>query len=202
MTTSWKNSRREGCGVQAGELFNVILVYEDQASASRGLALYQRLVTDLGGEDDFNLNVWKFAVLGVGRLAEISAQQATEADLIIVCPRDESEPPEDVQAWFQRWADVKGQSDYALVVLSGNASPCPVSAGSNGFFRGMARRGHVAVFSSTAVHDVSTARTNECCWFPQNSRASAVDGWAHHGRFNSPTGFDQPSLGTSSHRTR
>ena len=172
MTTQWNGATPNGCGLNVAELFNVILVYEDRASAVRGLALYQRLVAELGGDGDFNLNVWKFAVLGVRRLAELSAGQAAEADLIIVCTRDETEPAEPVRAWFERWLDLKGQHNCALVVVGEAASEQPAPTRQGGFYHRLAQRAGVTCFPPAAP----AARTDGCDWFPRPPAAPGADG--------------------------
>lgn len=180
-------------GPAAADPFNVILVYEDRASALRGLALYQRLVTELGDDHDFNLNVWKFAVLGVARLAEVSTEQAAAADLIIVCMRDEAEPTEQVQAWFRRWMDVKGHNECALVVLNGPAQNRYVTTGKNGFFRGLGRSG-VTVFPPGArAGGDSAAQPDGRGWLPRSTHPHGVDGWFHPERCNTPSAPNSPS---------
>lgn len=179
MTAHWNNSTREGCGLTATELFNVILVYEDLASARRGLALYHRLVTELGDEHDFNVNVWKFAVLGVGRLAEICAAQAADTDLVIVCTRDESESSEQSLAWVQCWLEQRGNSDCAVVVLGGAANDQPAPGATGGFFDHLARRGDGVVLPETATPDRSRARVDGRAWLPRQSHAPGIDGRFH-----------------------
>lgn len=151
MTTNRNAAPHSSFGVAAGELFNVVLVYDDLASAHRGLALYQRLVNELGSDDDFHLTVWKFTVLGVARLAELSTEQAVTANLVIVCTRDAAAPPEQVQAWFQCWLELKGHTDCALVVLDGADHDQPEPARQGGFFHDLARCGRVAVFPSAVT---------------------------------------------------
>lgn len=146
MNTIGRDATGDGWGLNAGELFNVVLVYEDQASALRGLALYRRLATELRGTFAFHLHLWKFAVLGLGRLADVSTTQAVEADLIIVCTRGAASPPEPVQAWFERWLELKGHNYCALVVLEEAAS----EDRQGGYFHGLPDRGVVTVFASTA----------------------------------------------------
>ena len=184
MQTNSNDWASGGCGVAAGELFNVVLVYDDPASALRGLALYQRLVTELGLDCDGNVNVWKFAVLGVSRLAEISATEAEAADLVIVCTRDEVAPPEQVQAWFHRWLELKGHDDCTLVVLGGEVSDQPEPARPGGFFHDLARYGRVSVFPSAATTVGSAARVDgrtgcapqriPCAWQSRNGFSMAA----------------------------
>ncbi|MEQ2009406.1 MAG: hypothetical protein ABMA26_21705 [Limisphaerales bacterium] len=171
MNTNWNGSTHGGCGVTAAELFNVILVYEDQASALRGLSLYQRLVSELGIDCDFNLNVWKFAVLGLARLDEISAEQASDADLVIVCTRDESVPPAHVRSWFQRWVEMKGRNDCALVVLGEAADEWARADKQDGFFHGLARRGGVAVFPPASGAGRAATRSLGQAWFAPRQTA-------------------------------
>ena len=162
---------RGGCGVADAELFNVILVYEDQASALRGLALYQRLVSELGMDCDFNLNVWKFAILGLARLAEISTEQASDADLVIVCTRDESAPPEHVRSWFQRWVELKGHDDCALVVLGEVAHGWPEPARQDGFFHDLSRCGGVTIFRPASTNGRSATRSVGQPWLAPRQTA-------------------------------
>lgn len=185
MTTNWNAAMRGDWGVTAGEQLDVVLVYEDKASAQRGLALYQHLMTELGVGYEFNLNVWKFAVLALARLDEISTEQAAAADLVIVCARDEAAPAERVQSWFQRWLEVKGQSDCDLVVLGGAVHDQPGPAGKDRFFHRLARRGGVTVFSPAVASD-SEARTDGQGWFPRQPHAAGANGWFHEDRRNPP----------------
>jgi len=185
MTTKWNDTARDGWGLHTGELFNVILVYEDRASAQRGLALYQRLMSDLGVEYEFNLNVWKFAVLGLARLDEISTEQAAAADLVIVCTRDESAPPERVQAWFERWLELKGRDDCALVVLEDAASDSVAPPPPGGFFDDLAQRGGIACFPPAAAHAFA-ARVDGRGWQPRRVNAPVAEGWFPADRRTSP----------------
>lgn len=152
MNPIWNDVARHGFGVDASQLFNVILVYEDLASAFRGLELYQRLVNELGSDGEFSLSLWKFALLAVSRIAEISSKQAVDADLVIVCTRSESTPPEQVQSWFHRWLDMKGHRDCALVVLGDAAPAATAPVQPEGFFHNLARRGGITLFLPTPTH--------------------------------------------------
>jgi|GEM_PF-1571363 len=185
MSTKWNDSIRAGWGLDTGELLNVILVYEDRASAQRGLALYQRLMNDLGVEYEFNLNVWKFAVLGLARLDEISTEQAAAADLVIVCTRDESAPPERVQAWFERWLELKGRDDCALVMLGDAAPDSSSPARHGGFFDDLAERGGIACFPPAATRAFA-ARVEGRGWLPRRCNASVAEGWFPAARRTSP----------------
>lgn len=120
----------------AAEPFNVILVYEDPASAQRGLALYQRLMSELGIACEFNLGVWKFAVLALARLDELTREQAAAADLVIVCPRTTPEPPEQLAAWHRHWLELKGRDDCAFIVLDEPARDWPHRPAEDGCAQG------------------------------------------------------------------
>jgi hypothetical protein len=125
MTTRWHDARSNQACSMAAEPFNVILVYEDQAGAQRGLALYPQLLSELGIACEFNLGVWKFAVLALARLDELTREQAAAADLVIICPRIAPEPPEQLAAWHQHWLELKGRDDCALIVLDEPARARP-----------------------------------------------------------------------------
>lgn len=185
MTTKWNDTIRDGWGLNTGELLNVILVYEDRASAQRGLALYQRLMNDLGVEYEFNLNVWKFAVLGLARLDEISTEQAAAADLVIVCTRDESVPSERVQAWFERWLELKGRDDCALVILREAAPAAAAPTRHGGFHDDLAQRGGIACFPPAAARAFA-ARVDGRGWLSRRCNAPAAEGWFPADRRTSP----------------
>ncbi len=191
MTSDWKDAIREQRGVAVGEHFNVVLVYGDQASARRGLALYQRLVSELGGEGGFSLTTWTYTVLGVSRLADISPVQAAEADLVIVCTQDESESPEQVQACFQQyWLELNGHSDCALVVLDGTDCDGAMPDRNGGFFHDLARHGQVTVFTTA---DRSAARMGSGAWLAPRPIACAwqsVDDFSQTATARSHVGID------------
>lgn len=185
MTTKWNDTTRDGWGHNTGELLNVILVYEDRSSAQRGLALYQRLMSDLGVESEFNLNVWKFAVLALARLDEISTEQAAAADLVIVCTRDGSAPLERVQAWFERWLELKGSDDCALVTLR-EAAPDPAAPPRHGGFNeDLAQPGGIVCFPPAATRAFA-AQVDGRGWLPRRFNAPVASGWFPTDRCTSP----------------
>lgn len=194
MTTRWPDTRGNQACSLAAEPFNVVLVYEDPASAQRGLTLYQRLMSELGIACEFNLGVWKFAVLALARLDELTREQAAAADLVIVCLQAAPEPPEQVHAWFQHWLDVKGDSDCALVVLDQAGHAQPECAGRGGCFHRLARRGGDAFFPTVSAADGPATRADGRGRFARLGRTPGVDGWlAPHAAGNHPSSNPWPS---------
>lgn len=178
-------SGANGWGMNTGELLNVILVCEDRASAQRGLALHQHLLHDLGVEAEFNLNVWKFAVLGLARLDEISTEQAAAADLVFVCTRGESAPPDRVQAWFEGWLELKGRDDCALVMLREAAPDAATPVEPVGLLDARAQRGGIACFPP-AASCAFAAWVDGRGWLPRRVSAPVVNGWLPTDRRTSP----------------
>lgn len=169
MTTKWTDPARGGCGVTASELFNVVLVYEDQFCAQRGLAFYQNLMGELGIACEFNLSAWKSAVLALARLDELTREQATAADLVIVCSRGSSAPADQIQSWHQRCADLKDGNDCALVVLDAEAGENSRAGRPDQFISNPAhRRGTAGSPAATGC-----ARADSRAWFAPRQAARA-----------------------------
>lgn len=98
-------------------VINVVTAYEDFATGQRAIETYSNLVLRLGHEFQFRTNMWKFEVLQQPKLLEMAVQDALDAQIIIVSTHGESELPQPVQDWIQKWSAQRAGDACALVAL-------------------------------------------------------------------------------------
>ena len=99
------------------QAINVVLVYEDYATGLRAKRLYDDLCRQLEPECEVNQSMWKFEVLGMPRLGVVAAEEAAEADMIIISMSGENELPGKVRDWLETWVGEKAGQSSALVAL-------------------------------------------------------------------------------------
>ena len=96
--------------------FRVVIVYEDIRTARQAKQAYEFLVANLTHEWRFTRQTWKFELLRLPELRRLAAEDAVQADVIIVSCRGDGELPADVRAWIEMWLDYKGDN-VALITL-------------------------------------------------------------------------------------
>ncbi len=82
---------------------NVVLFYEDEAIGAQGLKLFQNLIHRLGDDAACQLSQWSFAVLAVPQQRRLTAAEAAQADLIVVCSSGDAALPAAVDERFGDW---------------------------------------------------------------------------------------------------
>lgn len=97
-------------------VFTVLVIYEDFAAGKHAKETCDFLASRLGREFELKNLMWKFEVLGHPKLKEMAANDALEADLIIVSTHGIGELPEEVQSWLDLWVEQPGNA-MALVML-------------------------------------------------------------------------------------
>ena len=96
--------------------FNILIAYEDFECGKQAKATYDFLVENLDADCQFTNTMWKFDVLGIPKLREMAAKDATDADIIIVACKGHHQLPGEVKAWFESWLEEKTNA-IALVAL-------------------------------------------------------------------------------------
>src|SRR5207237_823647 len=107
---------------------------------------YDFLAENLGGECQFNNQMWKFDVLGIPKLREMAAKDAAAADIIIISCHGISELPSTVKSWIELWLSEKINA-IALVALFDSAhDPFSQIPGIRDYLSGVARRAQIEFF--------------------------------------------------------
>jgi hypothetical protein len=97
-------------------VFNVVIAYEDFETGKHAMKTYDFLVEHLGQDCQFSNQMWKFDVLSIPKLREIAANDAAQADIIMVSCHGESELPNHVLQWIDSWVSAEG-NPIVLVAL-------------------------------------------------------------------------------------
>jgi hypothetical protein len=99
----------------------VVIAYEDVPAGQRAMSTCKRLFEQLGQDFEFQTILWKFEVLRVSQLKRLAAQDAAEADLVIIATHGQRGLAAEIKDWIESWLGQKGEGDRALVALLGGA---------------------------------------------------------------------------------
>jgi hypothetical protein len=137
--------------LESKQAINVVMVYEDYAGGLRAKRLYDNLCRQLKPECEVNQSMWKFEVLASPRLSEMAAEEAAEADLVILSLRGDVGLPGKVKDWIETWVGEKGSQGSALVVLFDDVEEDRNEIASiQACLRQLARRGEMSFFADPA----------------------------------------------------
>ena len=100
--------------------FNVVMIYEDFETGKHAKRTYDFLVQNLAGEFSLSNQMWKFDVLTIPKLAEIAAQDALAADIIIVSSRGGQELPPHVCHWMEMWVGGEMRAQALVALFQGD----------------------------------------------------------------------------------
>jgi hypothetical protein len=99
----------------------VLMMYDDLSAGNRAMRLLDSLQHHCGREMTFQSDMWKFDTLRAPSIAKLAAQDAGNADVIIVSAHGSEELPEEVKAWFNLWAGQRISHPTTLVALLDHA---------------------------------------------------------------------------------
>ena len=116
MQTTLFEQFTDGQNPEIPRTLNIITFFEDVATGKRGKQVYDYLAGHLGGEFEFNHQVWKFDVLSTPTLRELAAKDASDADIVIVSTRGDRELAPEVKSWLDVWIG-QHATPIALVAL-------------------------------------------------------------------------------------
>jgi hypothetical protein len=100
----------------------VLMMYDDLAAGNRVMRVVDSLLRHCGDEVALQSDMWKFATLRCTSMAKLAAQDARQADVVIVSAHGSEELPEEVQAWFRQWAHSRAPHPAVLVALLDHAA--------------------------------------------------------------------------------
>lgn len=99
-------------------LFNVLVAYEDFATGHYALNVFNRLFPGSSQFPDFSTrNVWKFDLLEIAKFRSLAAEEAANADVIIISAHAAVALPVAVKRWLDMWIDERPHDPGAFVVL-------------------------------------------------------------------------------------
>jgi hypothetical protein len=99
------------------KLVTVLSAYEDAATATRGVQYCKNLGRYLGSECLITQQVWLFNEFRVSKLAEIAAEEAARADVIVISAHHAVTVPGELRSWIELWLGLRGKTPAVLVAL-------------------------------------------------------------------------------------
>ena len=137
----------ETLGPKPQPAINVVMAYEDISDGHRAMRTYNGLVGVLGGDCEFNHELWKFDALQVSELRMAAALQAREADMIMIATHSRTLPCS-LKSWVEAWVQTRSDRPGALVALmAGSAEHLAASVPAFTYLREAAMRARMEFFS-------------------------------------------------------
>src|SRR5688500_15836019 len=122
----------------------ILIAYDTIQTGKRAEAIYERLLERLGDSFEFEQQLWRFDLLEDPVLRGLAAQDAAQADIVIVATDNDSDLPIAVQQWLES-ALKQHVGAAALVALTRHHKP-PVQP----YLEDVARRGGMDFFAQAA----------------------------------------------------
>jgi hypothetical protein len=117
------------------------MLYEDLDAGNRAMRTFDSLLQHCGRSISFRSDMWKFDTLRCPSIARLAAQDAADADVIIVSGHGSEELPEEVRGWFEQWVQCRPGRPTALVSLLDHAAGLlPQFDPAQTYLEGLARR--------------------------------------------------------------
>jgi hypothetical protein len=137
-------------GWEPKDPFDLVVVYEDRATRSRALHLYDYLAQQLLDDHDFQCSWWKCDLLRDAALFEQATNAAADANMIIISVRATADLSAAVKRWIEQWVPRRTTRKSALAALFGadKSKPADVSP-AHAYLQRVARLGHMDFFAHT-----------------------------------------------------
>jgi len=127
---------------------HAVVTYDNFDSGMRAKGILDRLARALGSQLTLNITMWKFDVLEFDKLQDMAANDAAEADIIIISTSGAGELCPGVQRWVELWLSRKQRESSAFVSLN-EADPdgTAESPAVGEYLQNVASRGNLSFFS-------------------------------------------------------
>ncbi len=125
----------------AASRVSAVAAYEDSTTEARINEFCANLTRQLGEACELSKQMWLLTELRVPRLRAIAAQDAAQADLLIVAVHHCEELPAELEKWFEQWLAKKANRNTLLIALL-DPVYSGVSAGLRTYLENIARKAH------------------------------------------------------------
>ena len=139
-TGSFRNPRPDA----RDAAIRILIAYDTIQTGKRAEMIYERLLERLGNNFEFEQQLWRFDLLEDHILRELAAQDAAQADIVIIATDNDSDLPISVQLWLESALE-QHVGAAALVALTRHHKP-PVQP----YLEDVARRGGMDFFAQAA----------------------------------------------------
>ena len=142
-------------------VFNVLLAYEDFETGKNAKHTFDFLSEHLGHECHFTNQMWKFDVLGIPKLREMAAMDASTADIIVISCHGGFELPLEVKSWIELWLAEKTNAIALVALIDSAFSQAFESHATRDYLADVAKRAGIEFFSQTEGLQRSTTLTQQ-----------------------------------------
>jgi len=104
---------------ESKETWSVAVVYEDTATRAQAMGVCDHLVQQFWSELEFKFHWWRTDFLEDASLATMAANDAVDAEFVIVSVNGRAGWSPSLNAWFDNWITRRGNREGALVDLTG-----------------------------------------------------------------------------------
>jgi hypothetical protein len=102
--------------------FRVVIIYDDMVAGIEAMQTYQYLLSELGGEFDFCITLWRSDRLRSHLSMDGPLRDTIEADAIIVAIHQSGGLPDEIRDWVDAWVPRKrGQTALLIGLLDAGA---------------------------------------------------------------------------------
>jgi hypothetical protein len=134
--------------------FGAVMAYEDASLAERAQKAWDYLVSTLQGHHCSGLRLWQFDLLRTPEMRGAAAQDAAQADMILIATHGAGELPADVKEWIDGWLVQKRKAYDHQSTLAALFDALPRTVGipalaQFAYLQRVARRGNMDFLVST-----------------------------------------------------
>jgi hypothetical protein len=126
--------------------FRVVTVYEDFRTARQAKQAYEFLAANLTHEWQVTSQMWKFDLLRIPELRELAAEDALQADLIIVSCNGDGELPAEVRAWIEMSLGSRTDAVALVALLDCPPGQAERAQATQAYLERIAQRAHLEFF--------------------------------------------------------
>jgi hypothetical protein len=130
-----------------GPKFKVVIVYEDFSTGVRAKATMDRVMERLGEGAPFEIKLWWFDILDTPEFRGMAAEDAADADMVIVSAHGRAALPEGLKEWMELWLIRREAGECALVELFNSQSDRAQSRPIHSYLQDIAQKARFVLFS-------------------------------------------------------
>lgn len=167
--------------------FKVVIAYEDYPTGARAKTTYDYLLRAFGRDCEFDHTMWRFDALRIPELRQIAANEAAQADMIILGAWSRSPLPVEVKTWTEQWLQQKSPRLSTLTVLIENhtGGSAKTAASILDYWRDVSHRGRMDFFSQ--ILNAPESAHGSVAWRTANGTtridAALDDAWENRERY-------------------
>lgn len=99
------------------EICSIVVLYDNNTHRARALAACDSLMRQLWQEVELKFHWWRTDFLLDSQLAQLAADDAAAADILIVCTEQTPASMPVLESWLEQWLDRRGETSGALINL-------------------------------------------------------------------------------------